>query len=191
MKKGLSIACVLLNLAALQAPAGDVGSVPTDVADPAASRLEFSGMQAGAEFKGTFHKFTAAVAFSPDALSSSHIDVQIDMGSSDTKDADRDQTMRGAEMLDVAHFPTARYSTHRFTKTADGYSAEGALTLRGITKDVRINFQFTAGTAAGRLEGAAKINRLDFGVGQGEWKSTEWVGGEVKVAFFLALKSQR
>ncbi len=37
-------------------------------ADPGASRLEFVGIQAGAEFKGVFHKFTAAIDFAPDAL---------------------------------------------------------------------------------------------------------------------------
>ncbi|HLN48715.1 MAG TPA: hypothetical protein VK251_04335, partial [Steroidobacteraceae bacterium] len=31
------------------------------VADPGPSRLEFSGVQGGAEFKGVFHKFTAVV----------------------------------------------------------------------------------------------------------------------------------
>jgi hypothetical protein len=42
------------------------------------SRLEFTGVQAGAEFKGTFRKFSAAVDFAPDAPANSHIDVQID-----------------------------------------------------------------------------------------------------------------
>ena len=47
-------------------------------ADPQQSRLEFVGVQAGAEFKGVFHKFTAAIEFAPDALAASHFDVQID-----------------------------------------------------------------------------------------------------------------
>ena len=37
----------------------------TYTADPASSRLEFTGVQAGAEFKGVFHKFSAAVDFAP------------------------------------------------------------------------------------------------------------------------------
>ena len=31
-----------------------------------------------------------------------------------------------------------------------------------------------------KLTGTAKLKRLDFGVGQGDWKSTEWVGDTVK-----------
>jgi len=32
------------------------------------------------------------------------------------------------------------------------------------------------------------LKRLDFGVGQGDWKNTEWIGDAVKVSFSLALK---
>ena len=37
------------------------------------------------------------------------------------------------------------------------------------------------------LAGRAPIKRLEFGVGQGEWKSTEWVKDEVLVTFSLKL----
>ncbi len=94
--------------------------------DPQQSRLEFVGVQAGADFKGAFHKFSAAVDFAPDALANSHIDVLIDMNSVDSSDKDRDTTIRGADIFDVAHFPTAHYVTRSITKTAAGYSAVGA-----------------------------------------------------------------
>jgi polyisoprenoid-binding protein YceI len=157
-------------------------------ADPAASRLEFIGVQAGAEFKGSFRKFTAAVEFAPDSLASARFDVQIDLNSLDTMDKDRDQTMRGPDIFDIAHFPTAHYVTRSFTKTAAGYTAVGALTLHGVTKDVPIDFQFTSAAGQSKIEGTAKLKRLEFGVGRGDWKSTEWVKDEVKVAFSLALK---
>jgi polyisoprenoid-binding protein YceI len=157
-------------------------------ADPGASRLEFVGVQAGANFKGVFHKFAAAVDFAPDALTSSRIDVQIELNSVDTMDKDRDTTIRGADVFDVAHWPTAHYVTRSFSKTATGYAAVGALTLRGVTKDVPIDFQFTQTGAGAKLEGTAKLKRLDFGAGQGDWKSTEWVADAVQISFSLALK---
>jgi polyisoprenoid-binding protein YceI len=159
-------------------------------ADAAQSRLEFTGVQAGAEFKGVFHKFTAIVDFAPDAPANSRIDVQIDMNSVDSMDKDRDGTMRGPDIFDVGHFPTAHYVTRSISKTAAGYSAIGALTLRGVTKDVPIDFQFAADPGGAKLTGSAKLKRLDFGVGQGDWKSTEWVGDAVKVSFSLALKNK-
>jgi polyisoprenoid-binding protein YceI len=157
-------------------------------ADPGASRLEFSGLQAGAEFKGVFHKFTAIVNFAPDTLADARFDVEIDLNSLDTMDEDRDGAMRGADIFDVAHFPIAHYVTHSFTRTASGYTAVGALTLRGVTKEVPVDFQFAATTTGAKLSGNARLKRLDFGVGQGEWKSTKSVADEVNVAFALLLK---
>ena len=157
-------------------------------ADAQQSRLEFVGVQAGADFKGVFHKFTAAAEFAPDALPSSLIDVQIDMSSVDSMDKDRDATIRGKDVFDIARFPTAHYVTKSISKTAAGFTAIGSLTLHGVTKDVPMEFQFTPAAGGAKLEGSAKLKRLDFGVGQGDWKSTEWVGDAVKISFSLVLK---
>lgn len=157
-------------------------------ADPAASRLEFAGVQAGAEFKGVFHKFSASIDFAPDALANAHFDVVIDMNSVDSMDKDRDGTMRGADVFDVAHFATARYVTRSFAKSGAGYTAIGALTLHGVTKDVPIEFKFATTAGGATLTGSAQLKRLDFGVGQGDWKNTDEVADPVKVAFSLNLK---
>ena len=167
---------------------GRGGAVAGYTADPQQSKLEFVGVQAGAEFKGVFHKFTAAVDFAADALGSSRIEVQIDMASVDSLDKDRDTTIRGKDIFDVAHNATAHYVTKTISKTAAGYAAVGSLTLRGVTKDVPIEFQFTPAASGAKLSGTAKLNRLDFGVGQGDWKSTETVGNAVKINFSLVLK---
>jgi polyisoprenoid-binding protein YceI len=121
-------------------------------------------------------------------LTASHLDVQIDMNSVDSMDKDRDKTIHGPDVFDVAHFPTAHYVTKSIAKTASGYSAMGSLTMHGVTKDVPIDFQFAAAGTGAKLEGTAKLKRLDFGVGQGDWKSTEWVADLVKVSFSLVLK---
>jgi polyisoprenoid-binding protein YceI len=177
--------CAALLLSAALPRAADAAGY---LADPASSRLEFTGVQAGADFKAVFHKFTAAVDFAPDSLPSAHFDVTIDMNSVDSMDKDRDGTMRGADLFDVARFPTAHYVTKNFTKTATGFSAIGSLTLHGVTKDVPIDFKFVQAAAGATLTGTAQLKRLDFGVGGGDWKSTEWAADLVKVAFTLNLK---
>jgi polyisoprenoid-binding protein YceI len=187
MMRGLT-AMASLAFASLSAAVYAAGPVTSYSVDPAQSRLEFVGVQAGAEFKGAFRKFTAALDFAPDALPSSHFDVQIDLNSVDSMDKDRDTTIRGSDIFDVAHFPTARYVTRSITKAAAGYTAVGALTLRGVTKDVPIDFQFVPTAAGAKLEGSGKLKRLDFGAGQGDWKSTEWVADAVKISFLLVLK---
>jgi polyisoprenoid-binding protein YceI len=188
MNRRLMLSTAGLAALSLWVAVSAAGPMTSYSADPQQSRLEFVGVQAGAEFKGSFRKFSADVEFAPDALANSHFDVQIDMKSVDSMDKDRDTTIRGPDIFDVAHWPTAHYVTRTFTKTASGYTAVGALTLRGVTKDVPIDFQFTQVPAGAKLDGSAKLKRLDFGAGQGDWKSTEWVADAVKISFSLVLK---
>jgi polyisoprenoid-binding protein YceI len=186
MRHLAALAAALASLTLLSG-AGAAGVV-SYTAEAPPSRLEFTGVQAGAEFKGTFHKFTAAVDFAPDALAASRLDVQIDMNSVDSMDKDRDKTIRGADIFDVTRFPASHYVTRSITKTATGFAAVGALTLRGVTRDVPIIFQFTPAGTGAKLEGSAQLKRLDFGAGQGDWKTTEWIGDVVKINFSLTLK---
>ena len=55
-----------------------------------------------------------------------------------------------------------------------------------------VTFTFATLTEAGQpvayLKGTATVKRLLFGVGQGEWKSTEWIEDDVQVAFDLRLQ---
>jgi polyisoprenoid-binding protein YceI len=37
------------------------------------------------------------------------------------------------------------------------------------------------------MSGTARLKRLDFGLGRGEWASTEWVGDDVDIRFELSL----
>ena len=178
----------LIAAGAFAAQLATAATAPAYISDPARSQLEFSGQQAGAAFKGVFKKFTVKAQFDPAQLATSNLDVQIDVNSLDSQDADRDKSMRSAEFFDVAKNPSAHYVTRTITKTAKGYAALGTLTLRGVSRDVPLEFQFTPAAAGATLVGNAALKRLDFGVGQGEWKSTEWVGDAVTIHFSVSLK---
>jgi polyisoprenoid-binding protein YceI len=154
--------------------------------DPAKSTLEFQFEQAGAQNKGKFTKFQTTFDFSADSPQTGKLDVVVDMNSLDTGDKERDDTLRGPDLLSVAKFPQAHFTSTQITKTATGYDAAGKLTLHGVTKDIHVPFSFKA-TDAGYLTGKTLIKRLDFGVGQGDYKSTEWVGNDVTVTYSLRL----
>jgi len=156
---------------------------------PAASSLTFTGTQAGAPFRGRFDKFTADIRFDPKDLATSHFDVRIDTASVNTQDGERDDTLKGDELFAVKRFPTARYVAEKFTDKGGGkFSATGQLTLRDVTRAVPIEFTFDNKAGAASLKGTAAIKRLDFGVGQGDWKDTETVANEVQIQFSLLLK---
>src|SRR5919109_1433149 len=77
------------------------------------------------------------------------------------------------------------------TRSATGYEATGKLTIRDVTRDMRVPFSFRTatenGAAVGYMTGKTTVRRLDFGVGQGEWKATDQLGNEVGVSFALRL----
>jgi polyisoprenoid-binding protein YceI len=155
---------------------------------PKESQLTFVGSQAGAPFAGKFEKFTADIKFDPKDLAGSRFDVTIDTASVNTRDGERDSTLKGADLFAVKQFPTARYVAEKFTDKGKGqFAATGKLTLRNVTKDVPIEFTFEPKGTGAWLKGSAAIKRLDFGVGQGDWKDTETVANEVKVEVALLL----
>lgn len=173
--------------------ASGAAAVTHYVLDQAKSSLEFDFDQAGGRNKGRFTRFPVTFDFSPEDLAGSRLEVTVEIGSLDTGDKERDDTLRGGDMFAVSKFPRAHFTATRFSKTASGYEAAGQLTIRDVTRDMRVPFAFRTateqGVAVGYMSGKATVRRLDFGVGQGDWKSTEWVGNDVGVSFALRLTS--
>jgi len=186
----LSAAVAVMALAAL-AQAGPAPGVERYVLDPGKSSLEFTFVQEGAKNTGHFMHFPVSFDFSPANLAASRLEVTVEMRSVDTGDAERDDTIRGADLFAVAKFPQARYIATQFNQTAAGFEALGKLTIRDVTRDLHVPFTFRTatenGVTVGYMSGKATLHRLDFGVGQGDWKGTDQVGNDVEVSFALRL----
>jgi polyisoprenoid-binding protein YceI len=156
---------------------------------PKESKLTFVGTQQGAEFTGVFERFTADIQFDPQDLAGSRFDVKIETASANTRSDERDEAIKSDDLFAVKLYPTAHYVTNHFTaQGGNKFSATGKLTIRNVTRDVPIEFTFESKNGSAWLKGGAQLKRLDFGVGQGDWKDTEQVGNEVKVNFVLLLK---
>ena len=190
-----SAAAAMLLTAALLVPcsalAADAPGVTHYALDPAKSSLEFSFMQAGAANKGRFTRFQVGFDFAAENLAASRLDVIIEMNSVDTGDQERDETLKGGDLFAVAKFPQAHFAASQINRTASGYEAVGKLTIRGVTRDARVPFSFRTatenGATVGVMSGKTSLQRLDYGVGQGDWKATDQVGNEVAVSFTLRL----
>lgn len=179
-----AIACVLVSGAA----AAGQWQV-----DPAHSRLSFHPTLAGGEFAGRFERFDAAIRFDPADLAHAQLQVSVDLLAARTGDDERDAALQGADF-----FHTSRWATARFASTAvralgdDRYEVAGQLTLRGVSRPVTLAVRFSRSattTAESRLTGSTTLRRLDFGIGRGEWQSTEWLADGVRVEFDLALRA--
>lgn len=161
--------------------------------DPAKSTLEFTFLQAGAKNTGRFPRFQVSLDFPGADPQGGRLEVTVEVAALDSGDKDRDETLKSDELFATAKYPQAHFVATRIVKTAGGYDAEGALTIRGVSRDAHVPFTFRetseGGAGVAYMAGKTVVRRLDFGVGQGEWKATDQAGNEVTVSFNLRLIS--
>ena len=154
----------------------------------AGSSLIFTFSQLGAASSGQFNKFTTGFTYDDGNPAAGSLDVTIDMASLDTQDAERDDALKGADLFDAKGHPSATYVAKSLARdSAGGLEAVGKLTLRGVSKDLRLPLTLKPTANGLELSGQTSIKRLDYGVGQGEWQSTESVGDEVKIQYKVTL----
>ncbi|MEI2456302.1 YceI family protein [Lysobacter firmicutimachus] len=165
----------LLFAAATPALAADYVSQP-------GSTLVFATKYQGETFAGTFPGFTARLSFDPAQLAASKLDVLIPLAGANSKNAERDDTLKGADFFNIAKFPQARFTATKFRSLGgNNYAADGSLSLRGATKPVTLTFTWAPG-AKPVLTGKATVKRLDFNVGGGDWADTSIIPNEVAVS---------
>jgi polyisoprenoid-binding protein YceI len=156
-------------------------------ADASSGTLEFIAVQADAKFKGAFKRFEVVLDFDPALPAEGRLDVRVETSSIDTQDPERDEILRGPDFFQTEKHPQAVYHAERFERAGDGWRALGKLTIRGVAKDIPVAFTLAPAGDTAVMKGSASLKRLDFGLGQGEWASTEWVGDGVDVRFELKL----
>ena len=152
------------------------------------SRLGFEATQQGGRFEGRFEDFTADMRFSPDDLAGSAFDVTIETGSVDTGSSQRDSSLPDSAWFNIDAFPEATYVTREIRATAEGYEAIGDLTIRDNTHEVVLPFTWDIDGERAEMAGSVTIDRLRFGVGQGEWRDPGVAGHEVRVVVDLTLR---
>jgi cytochrome b561/polyisoprenoid-binding protein YceI len=172
-------------------PAAPSGPVTWKVAR--GSTLSFATAWSGDPIQGRFERWTAAIAFSPDALDKSKVSVSIDMASARTGDEQRDASLPAPDWFDSAAHPKATFTATKFEKAgADRYVAHGSLSLRGVTKPIDLPFRLTITGNTAKVAGETSLDRTQFGVGQGEFTATDQVPAKVTVRVELtATRDQR
>jgi polyisoprenoid-binding protein YceI len=152
---------------------------------PNESQLTFTATQNGSPLTGEFKSFTATLLVDANDLKNSSIDIIIDMNSVNASYAEVKNTLLTPDWFNVKAFPKAEFKATEFTKTGDNtYQAIGTLTIRDKSVPVILNFNSSfPNPNKGVVEGSTSIKRNAFGIGQGEWMSTEQIKDEVTVNF--------
>ncbi|KGP62673.1 hypothetical protein EP47_02465 [Legionella norrlandica] len=152
---------------------------------PSQSELTFTGTQNGAPVTGRFKKFTGQIFADSANYKASSIHIIIDMNSISTPFQDIATTLASSDWFDVKVFPKAEFKASQFNKVDDKtYEAQGTLTIRDKTSPVTLKFKVDQTSKdQAVVEGSTIVNRSVFGVGQGEWASTDEIQDEVTVRF--------
>jgi cytochrome b561/polyisoprenoid-binding protein YceI len=173
-------------------PLGDpVKSIPQPIADwtvAPGGRLGYVASWAGIPVNGRFNSWSAKIRFSPDVLDQSTISVSVALASSSTSDSQRDATISGPDFFNIAAHPDATYSATKFRALGGNrYEADGALSLHGVTRPVKLVFTLKIEGDTARVSGSTRLDRTNFGVGSGDYAATDQIGGNVAVTFnFIA-----
>lgn len=154
--------------------------IPLWVVNKAASHIAFSTTFNGGDIKGGFSAYTTEIAFDPEQLEASKVSVVIDLASVNSGDAERDTSLKSNSFFGVASHPKAIFKASVFNKAgADRYVAKGKLTLHGQTRPFDLPFTLKITGKNAVMTASAKLNRLDYGVGAGEWSATDAIPNAV------------
>jgi polyisoprenoid-binding protein YceI len=146
--------------------------------DASHSRVGFSARHAMVtKVRGSFNDYTGSAVVADGAAT---ISIDINVASVDTRSADRDGHLQSPDFFDVANFPKITFASTSVKDGGAGIVVDGNLTIKDVTKPITIEFEYT-GTAKDPFgndrfgfEGAAEINRKDFGL---TWNAALETGG--------------
>lgn len=130
--------------------------------------------------RGSFSRWKGSVSTSANGALAG-VDVEVEIDSIDTREAQRDGHLKSPDFFNAAAFPTMRFVSSSVTGDTDGdFQIHGQLTIRDVTRDVTLSATFNGGgkdpwgnTRKG-YHATTSINRTDFGL---TWNQALELGG--------------
>ena len=148
--------------------------------------------------KGRFGDVKGTVEIPQPGAGEPRVDVTIGASSIDPRVDARDTHLRSQDFFDTEKFPTLRFVSTRAEQTDDGYTLVGDLTIRDVTRPVKLAVTAEGtgvdpwGNQKAAFSATGKIDRTEFGL---TWNAALEAGGvlvsnDVKLAFDVQLVKQ-
>lgn len=155
----------------------------------AGGSVSFEVKQAGAPFRGAFRSFGGEICLAQDGVA--RIDVWLEPASVDTGLPELDAALKEKEFFETGRYPRIAFSGKSAEARGERQLARGTLEIKGRRRDMEIAFGLRRSGGDPVVSGSLTLNRLDYGIGTGEWSDTRWLGAEVKVDFNAKLAAGR
>lgn len=133
------------------------------------SVVRFIIRNVGMETEGKMSGLDGEISFNPADLKNSFFSISIDANTIDTDIPVRDSSLKTKEYLNTRQFPKILFISRQIIpgNKAGMYFVKGALTIKGISKDIHFPFSVTPEKEGIQLTGAFRLNRLDYQIGTG------------------------
>ncbi|WP_280153589.1 YceI family protein [Piscinibacter sp. XHJ-5] len=155
---------------------------------PGQSEIAFTSRQMGVPVDGTFRRFEAQVAFDPKKPEAAKIAMTIDLASVSLGVAETEAELAKPDWFATRQFPQATFQSTAVKPLAPGkFEVAGKLAIKGASRDLVVPVSLAQANGHTTAIGAFVIKRLDFRIGDGEWKDTSMVANDVQVKFKLTL----
>jgi polyisoprenoid-binding protein YceI len=155
---------------------------------PAQSEITFVTKQMGVPVDGKFKKFDAQVAFDPKKPEAAKIGITIDLASASIGTAETEAELAKPDWFSLKQFPQASFTSTTVKPLGAGkFEVAGKLAIKGTTQNVVVPVALAQAGGNTTATGAFTIKRLDFKIGEGDWKDTSMVANDVQVKFKLSL----
>jgi polyisoprenoid-binding protein YceI len=186
--RGLALGLVVA-VTALVGPSGARADTTRFRVQTEASQLGFHATSRLANADGRFTRFAGEVLTDPADLASGRVRVSIEAASLETGIGRRDNHLRSEDFLYVQRFPSITFESTRMDRDGGRLVLVGQLTLRGVTREVRVPVEVNV--VDGRLEarGRFEINRDDYGVSYDSVLNP--IGQKVRIDFALRAQAVR
>jgi polyisoprenoid-binding protein YceI len=150
--------------------------------DPAHTRIGFVARHAMVtKVRGAFNEFEGTATLDGADPANSRVAVTISAASIDTRNAQRDEHLRGNDFLAMAEYPQITFSSTGVRQVEDStFEVTGDLTIKGVTNSITVPFEFEGaakdpfGNHRVGFEGSVTINRKDYGI---TWNAALETGG--------------
>lgn len=152
------------------------------------SQLDFTATQKDAATTGSFELYQlTSLTFNKEQPEQAAVNVEVDIASLSLGNTLIEQTLLTKGWFNVKEHPKATFTAKSFKpEGADRYQMNGELTINGITKPLLVTLTITEqpgeeGSRRLKAEGSATISRTAYGIGDGEWASTDTLKDEVSL----------
>lgn len=136
-------------------------------ADASRAKVQFSIQGLFGTVHGDFTGLKATIRFDVKNPGAGSISASIDAKTVSTGIGLRNHHLRSEEQyLNTDKYPLITFRSKTIEKAANGYTANGDLTLKDVTKPVKIPFTFTPKDNSGVFKGQFVIRREDFHIGK-------------------------